>query len=339
MSDTRQIVAMLQSRAEGDDDQFYSIALQVAASAARQGHRRTAEDIRSAVDEARSASPASHSSVVVPFSAPRTSLEGLLELRQPRVRLSDVVLSEKISDRLGTLILQQRYRDRLREHGKTPNRRVLFVGPPGTGKTMAAEALAGELHIPFCIIRLEPLIARYVGETVAKLRLVFNETLKRRAVYFFDGFDAIGSKRTATNDVGEMRRALSSFLVFLAVQTSVDSLIISAMNHSELLDSELTRRFDDILGFSHPSKGDICTIIKSYIRPLKYRRMKWDVIVDSAIGLSQSEIARATEEAVKLAILSDSPDVSTDALIEGLRQRHEMNSAFHGATQSSGGEP
>ena len=112
MSNTRQIVAMLRSRAEGDDDQFYSIALQVAASAARQGHRQTAEDIRSAVDEARSA-PQSHSSAVVPFSAPRASLDGLLEPRQARVRLSDVVLSERVSDRLSTLVLQQRCRDRL----------------------------------------------------------------------------------------------------------------------------------------------------------------------------------------------------------------------------------
>ncbi len=324
---------MLRSRAEGDDEQFYSIALQVAASAARQGHRQTAEDIRSAVDEARSA-PGSHSSVVVPFSAPRVALEGLLELRQARVRLSDVVLSERISDRLGTLVLQQRCRDRLREHGKTPNRRVLFVGPSGTGKTMTAEALAGDLHIPFYIIRLESLITRYMGETAAKLRLVFNETLKRRAVYFFDEFDAIGSKRTATNDVGEMRRVLNSFLIFLEEQTAVDSLIISATNHSELLDPALTRRFDEILEFPHPSREDIRRIIKSYLRPLKYPKMKWNVIIESAVGLSQSEIARATEEAVKLAILSESPDVSTDDLAGRLRQRQEMTSAFHASNRT-----
>lgn len=326
---------MLRSRAEGDDDQFYSIALQVAASAARQGHRQTAEDIRSAVDEARAA-PESHSSVVVPFSAPRAALEGLLELRQARVRLTDVVLSETISDRLGTLVLQQRCRDRLREYGKTPNRRILFVGPSGTGKTMTAEALAGDLHIPFYLIRLESLITRYMGETAAKLRLIFNETLKRRGVYFFDEFDAIGSRRTATNDVGEMRRVLNSFLIFLEEQTFVDSLIISATNHSELLDPALTRRFDDILEFLHPSKEGIRAIIKSYLRPLKHPRMKWNVIIDSAAGLSQSEIARATEEAVKVAILSDSTEVNTDELADRLRQRQGMNRAFHASNQTSG---
>ena len=328
---------MLHSRAEGDDEQFYSIALQVAASAARQGHRQTAEHIRSAVDEARSAS-GPRSSVVVPFSAPRASLDGLLELRQTRVRLSDVVLSESVAERLDTLVLQQRCRDRLREYGKTPNRRVLFVGPSGTGKTMTAEALAGDLHIPFYIIRLEALISRYMGETAAKMRLIFNESLKRRGVYLFDEFDAIGAKRTATNDVGEMRRVLNSFLIFLEEQTTVDSLIISATNHSDLLDPALTRRFDDILEFSYPSTEAIRTIVKSYIRPLRYPRIKWDVIIKSAHGLSQSEIARATEEAVKSTILSGTSTLSTKDLSDRLQQRMRMNNALRSSNLKGGTE-
>lgn len=328
---------MLHSHSEGDDQQFYSIALQVAASAARQGHRQTADQIRSAVDEARSGS-GSRSSVVVPFSAPRASLDGLLELRQTRMRLSDVVLSERVADRLDTLVLQQRCRDRLREYGKVPNRRVLFVGPPGTGKTMTAEALAGDLHIPFYIIRLEALITRYMGETAAKLRLIFNESLKRRAVYLFDEFDAIGAKRTATNDVGEMRRVLNSFLMFLEEQTTVDSLIISATNHSELLDRALTRRFDDILEFSHPSTEAIRTIVKSHIRPVRYPKIKWSVIIESAHGLSQSEIAQATEEAVKSAILSRDSTISTEELAGRLQQRKRMSNAFRSSNSKGGTE-
>lgn len=328
---------MLHSRAEGDDEEFYSIALQVAASAARQGHRQTADQIRSAVDEARSASEP-RSSVVVPFSAPRASLDGLLDLRQSRVRLSDVVLSESVAERLDTLVLQQRCRDRLREYGKTPIRRVLFVGPSGTGKTMTAEALAGDLHIPFYIIRLEALITRYMGEAAAKLRLIFNESLKRRGVYLFDEFDAIGAKRTATNDVGEMRRVSNSFLIFLEEQTTVDSLIISATNHSDLLDPALTRRFDDILEFSHPSAEAIRAIVKSYIRPLKYPRIKWGAIIKSAHGLSQSEIARATEEAVKSTILSGTSTVSTKDLSDRLQQRRRMNNAFRSSNLKGGTE-
>ena len=319
---------MLKSRADGDEDQFYSIALQVAAAEARQGRRQIAEEIREAVDEARSAR-GTKSSVAVPFAAPRGDLEGLLELRETRLTLADVILSKDLSDRLNALLLQQRKRDWLREYGKTPNRKVLFVGPPGAGKTLTAEALAGELRLPFYIIRLEALITRYMGETAAKLRLIFNETLKRRAVYFFDEFDAVGGKRSAANDVAEMRRVLNSFLLFLEESCAVDSLIVGATNHSELLDRALTRRFDEVLEFSLPTDDEIKAVIKSHIRPMKYPNMGWKSVINAAQGLSQAEIARATEEAVKMAILSERSVIKTIDLTERLNERQMMVAAFN----------
>ena len=145
MSNAKQILAMLRSQAEGDEEQFFSIALQVAAGEARQGHRATAEEIRSAVDAAR-AQRGTRSSVPISFSRPRGDLDSLLDLREPSIRLADVILSSDIKGHLDTVVLQQRRRDWLREHGKTPSRRLLFAGPPGSGKTEPAEALAGELR-------------------------------------------------------------------------------------------------------------------------------------------------------------------------------------------------
>ena len=207
MSNAKQILAMLRSRAEGDDERFYSIALQIAASEARQGHRTTAEELRAAVDEARG-KVSRGASVAIPFSKPRGDLESLIDLKPAKLRLADVVLDSALYKRLQDIVRQQQKREWLREHGKTPNRRVLFVGPPGSGKTMTAEALAGELKLPLFVIRLESLITRFMGETASKLRLVFDETLRHRGVYLFDEFDAIGGRRNATNDVAEMRRVL-----------------------------------------------------------------------------------------------------------------------------------
>ena len=327
MSSTKHILAMLHSRAEGDEDQFYSIALQVAAAEARKGHRQAANEIRAAVDKARS-TRATGSPVVVPFAAPRGDLEGLLELRQARRRLTDVIVPGDLSRRLTTLLLQQRERDQLREYGKTPNRRILFVGPPGVGKTLTAESLAAELHIPFYIIRLDALITRFMGETAAKLRLIFNETMKQRAVYLFDEFDSVGGKRTAHNDVAEMRRVLSSFLLFLEESSAVDSLIVGATNHSEILDRALTRRFDDILEFSLPTDEEIRSVVKLNIRPMQYPRIAWSTVVKAAKGLSQAEVARATEEAVKTAILMEMAVITTSDLTVRLRERQSMSAAF-----------
>ena len=327
MSNTKQILAMLRSRAEGDEESFFSIALQVAAAEARQGHRQIAEELRTEVDKAR-AKTSRGASVAIPFSSPRGSLEGLLELRQPRFNLKDVVLNEKLIARINDVLRQQRKRDWLREHGKTPNRRLLFVGPPGSGKTMSAEALAGELHLPMFVIRLESMITRYMGETAAKLRLIFDETAKRRAVYLFDEFDAVGGHRTATNDVAEMRRVLNSFLQFMEESNATDSVVICSTNHPRLLDRALLRRYDQVLEFDAPTAEQVRKLIATNLGAMKITKPSWKKIVEAAQGLSQSEIVRATDDVVKTAILDERSHLSTENLLERLHERHAMRSAF-----------
>lgn len=80
---------------------------------------------------------------------------------------------------------------------------------------MTAAVLAGELSLPLFSVLLDGLITKFLGETAAKLRLVFDAMTKTRGVYFFDEFDAIGSQRATANDVGEVRRVLNSFLQFV----------------------------------------------------------------------------------------------------------------------------
>jgi SpoVK/Ycf46/Vps4 family AAA+-type ATPase len=327
VSNVKQILAMLRSRAEGDEDAFFSIALQVAASEARQGRRETAQEMRAEIDKAR-ARGSRGASVAIPFAHPRGSLEGLLEMREARYKLKDVVLGDQLVARFGDILRQQRKRDWLREHGKIPNRRILFVGPPGSGKTMSAEALAGELHLPLFIIRLEGLITRYMGETAAKLRLIFDETAKHRGVYLFDEFDAVGGQRTATNDVAEMRRVLNSFLQFMEEGNSTDSVIICSTNHPSLLDRALLRRYDQVLEFDAPTPSQIQQLITANIGPMKLTHSAWTTIIQSAEGLSQSEIVRAIDDAVKTAILDERTLLGTTDIVDRLKERHAMRLAF-----------
>jgi SpoVK/Ycf46/Vps4 family AAA+-type ATPase len=327
VSNAKAILALLRSRAEGDDDAFFSIALQIAAAEARQGRRSTADELRQEIEKAR-AREARGSSVPIPFAHPRGSLEGLLEMRDPRYKLKDVVLNERLMARFSDILRQQRRRDWLREHGKTPNRRLLFVGPPGSGKTMSAEAVAGELHLPLFIIRLEGLITRYMGETAAKLRLIFDETAKRRGAYLFDEFDAVGGQRTAMNDVAEMRRVLNSFLQFMEEGNSTDSVIICSTNHPSLLDRALLRRYDQVLEFDAPTSAQIRQLINANIAPMKAAAPKWKQIIHAAEGLSQSEIVRAADDAVKMAILDERRSLSTEDIVDRLQERHAMRTAF-----------
>ena len=327
VSNAKQILAMLRSRAEGDEDAFFSIALQVAAAEARQGRRETAQEMREEINKAR-ARYSRGASVPIAFATPRGNLEGLLEMRAARFKLKDVILDERLLARFSDILRQQRKRDWLREYGKVPNRRILFIGPPGSGKTMSAEALAGELSLPLFIIRLEGLITRYMGETAAKLRLVFDETARRRGVYLFDEFDAVGGQRTATNDVAEMRRVLNSFLQFMEEPTSTDSVIICSTNHPSLLDRALLRRYDQVLEFDTPTADQIKQLIVSNVGPMKLVRPTWNKIIDAAEGLSQSEVVRAADDAVKTAILDERKELTTENILERLHERRSMRTAF-----------
>ena len=327
MSNSKQILAMLKCRASGDDELFYSIALQVAASEARQGRKTTATQIREAVQAARSGDTHAQG-VAIPFGTPKGDLADLVELRKPRFKLAQVVLSEEIRGRLEELTREQLRRDWLREHGKVPNKRVLFVGPPGSGKTMTAGALAHELKIPHYVIRLESLITRYMGETAGKVRMVFDEIARRRGVYLFDEFDAVGGNRGAANDVAEMRRVLNTFLQLIEEENATDSLVVCATNHPSLLDRALLRRFDLVLEFTLPTAEQVRSLIISNIRPLKHPDIAWKKVCQAAEDLSQSEICRGVEDAVKAAILDERNSVTTEDLSHRLNQRTSMRDAF-----------
>src|SRR5262249_3287120 len=157
--------------------------------------------LRKIIDEAK-ARGMNRRSKPTPVVQPRGELSAILSARYPDSRLSEMVLEPEVRSRLERVLLEQRQRDRLRARGLAPRRRLLLLGPPGTGKTMTAAALAGELHLPLFTILLEGLITKYMGETAAKLRLVFDALEETRGVYLFDEFDAIGARRTADNDVG-----------------------------------------------------------------------------------------------------------------------------------------
>ena len=127
---------------------------------------------------------------------------------------------------------------------------------------MTASVLAGELGLPLLQVRLDGLITKYVGETAARLRQVFDSTRRTRGVYLFDEFDAIGSHRDIANDVGEIRRVLNSFLHMIEHERS-HSLVVAATNHVEILDPALFRRLDDVLYYELPDEAEITKLLKT----------------------------------------------------------------------------
>jgi SpoVK/Ycf46/Vps4 family AAA+-type ATPase len=322
MATARHIIALLSSHNQRDEEQFLSIALQVAAGEARQGRKDIADELKRLVDTARKSKISTteqllraDSAVAIPISRPRGDLKDLLTTSYPKTRFNDVVLADSIRSRLDRVANQQRNRERLREYSQRPS-----------SKTLTASACAGELHLPLFSIRLDSIITRFMGETSAKLRLVFDQIASVRGVYLFDEFDAIGSSRTAENDVGEMRRVLNSFLQFLEENNSTDSLIIASTNHPEILDKALFRRFDDILEYLPPDRAAVEAIIDTRLGAFRPTRISWTKIFTSCIGLSQADLVRAVDEVIKEAILTSSKRITSDGLLQALNERQEIKS-------------
>lgn len=319
MATADQLKALVRSHGEGDDSRFYSVAMQVAAQAARKGHNRLAQELRDLVDEAREQAQ-TRAGAPVPVVRPSGELAGLLAASYPDTRLSDMVLHEPVHAQIDRLLVEQQRRDQLRHRGFEPVRKVLLVGPPGTGKTMAASAIAGELGLPLFESRLDGLITKFMGETASKLRLVFDAIADTRGVYFFDEVDAVASDRLAGNDVGEIRRVLNSFLQFLEQDTS-DSLILAATNHPQLLDIAVFRRFESVVHFTLPEQEEVRTLIKNRLSTMSLRGIGWSKVMAAVEGLSHADISLACDKAAKDAILQGQTTVETQALVAALADR------------------
>lgn len=314
-----QLKALLQSHSEGDDQRFYSVAMQLAAHEAQLGHGKLAEELRALIDKAKKQRSTKNP---IPICRPRGELADLLTVTFPKSRLTDMILEENLSRQIQKVIREQRYDAEIRSHGLSPSRKLLLVGPPGTGKTMSAAVLAGELGYPLCQVRLDGLITKYMGETAAKLRQIFDATDHTRGVYFFDEFDAIGSQRGMINDVGEIRRVVNSFLLMIEQDTS-HSLIIAATNHPGILDHALFRRFDDVLNYSLPDKEQIAALLKARLTQAA-KDISWQHMADLAEGLSYAEVSRAGEEALKHMLINRGKHITESEVGNMLLERKNI---------------
>lgn len=325
MATNDQLKALVKSHADGDDPQFYAVAMQVAAKAARTGQSKFAQELRDLIDDLRKRNIApSHVASIVPVAQPRGELGSLLSVSYPDARLGDLVLSADLAQHLQQVLLEQRQRDTLARHGLHPARRLLLVGPPGTGKTSTARVISGELGLPLFAIRLDRIITKFMGETAAKLRLIFDALVETRGVYLFDEVDALAGDRAAANDVGEIRRVLNSFLQFLEEDTS-ESVIVAATNNPQLLDNALFRRFDTVMDFELPDDASLQAVIKNRLASFHTGNLSWPRVIAAARGLSHAEVATAAENAAKRTVLAGRTRILTSDLVSALKERPRVN--------------
>lgn len=255
-----------------------------------------------------------------PVKIPKDAERGLplLEVHRPTRVFEDLVLSSEVHDVLEQTLIEQSRRDLLGSYGLKPISRLLFFGPPGCGKTVTAEALAGELGLHWVRIRFDGVVSSYLGETAANLRKVFEFLEENRYVALFDEVDALAKDRDDPGDHGELKRVVNAFLSMLD-SYSGPSILIAATNHERLLDSALWRRFDEIVRFVPPSQIQIAHLFAVKLRGMRHDLPLHDEgFLGAFEGMSHADIERVILRAVKSVILRGQTRLDQSTILEAL---------------------
>jgi len=183
----------------------------------------------------------------------------------------------RLDDFFKALSNYSKFAEKLKSTNLFPNLTLLLYGPPGTGKTSLTRAYAKEYKINLCVVESDRLVSSLLGETVDNIRKVVETAVdiaKENGpfILFFDEIDAIGSERSNVHEVGEIKRAVISFLQTIdrISYEGVPLAIIGATNHQQQLDSAIWRRFTFHLEFDFPGLELREEIIKSFIERIRF---------------------------------------------------------------------
>lgn len=305
----------------GRDEAFRSVVEQIIGEEERKNNRVLARSLRTSLDHLGEGAKSGAMARLLPFP---DEAGDFIRRVEPQREPSDLLLTHENTELFAGIIAEYRQADRLRRHGLDIRSKLLLCGPPGTGKTMCAEVFAGQLGLPFFHVRLDSLISSYLGETASNIRKTFEFARRQPCVLFFDEFDALARSREDANDTGELRRVVNSLLMFIE-QIEPGGFLIAATNLAGQLDPAIWRRFDEVVWFDLPDAKMIDAYLGHAFRNV---RCAFDVgsYADRLAGASYAELARLSEQAIKLSILDGNRGVAERHFRSALRNADRRKS-------------
>ena len=304
MANGKLLRQLIRSGAEGDLDAFRGAAKRVIEEERQKHHHLLANDLENILDGRRVA-PASQALRGLVKTIPQDRERGmpLLSLHEPARRLEDVVLSPQNLSLVNEILREHNREEVLKAHGLRPSDRLLFCGPPGCGKTLTAEVIAGELGRPFAVVRTDSVVSSFLGETAANLRRVFDFVSASPLVALFDEFDALGKEREDASEHGELRRVVNAVLQMLDAYGG-RSLIVAATNHEGLLDSAIWRRFEEVLYLKPPTPAQLCRLLTAKLRGVRHEFDVREVVDRNWFkDAAHADVERVVRRAIKEMVL------------------------------------
>jgi SpoVK/Ycf46/Vps4 family AAA+-type ATPase len=238
-----------------------------------------------------------------------------------RQNLKDLVLTGEQENEIEKIAKAIQYRDYLKRIGLREIGKLLFVGPPGTGKTSVARALSGKLGIPIVEVKLSQIADQYLGETAKNIDRVFELAKKLNpCILFIDEFDFVAKAR-ATDEHAALKRAVNTLLKAIDEISLVEHgvLLIGATNHPTILDHAAWRRFDEIVEFTLPDKDMRKKILDIVVRDIE-GSFDTGEIASKTEGYSGSDLRMIVREAVLNGLITERTILTQEDLLRGITE-------------------
>jgi AAA+ superfamily predicted ATPase len=254
----------------------------------------------------------------------------LVDVRAPEeveLTLDDIVLTGEQEGEIHKIVKAIEHREYLAEIGLREIGKLLFVGPPGTGKTSVARALARKLDLPVVEVKLSMITSQYLGETAKNVEKTF-EVAKRLApcILFIDEFDFVAKTR-ASDEHAAIKRAVNTLLKNIDEVSLINDevLLIGATNHPDQLDAAAWRRFDEIVNFPKPDGSMRADILKVVTREMDILDFDPEGLAEITEGLTGSDLRLVLREAVLDALTEERTTLTQADLVDAVEDFEERD--------------
>lgn len=326
MANGKLLRQLIKAGLQGDHESFRAASTEVISEERSKKHHLLANDLeRLLYAEYGGPGPGARKlqlATVVPTS--KDNGLALIEER-PAIRdQKDIVLSDTTGSALDEILQEHNRADVLRSYGLQPARKLLFFGPPGCGKSLAAEVIASSLSLPLVLVRLDSLISSFLGETASNLRKVFDYFAQYPVVGLFDEFDALTKDRGDSADHGELKRSVNAVLQMMDGYRG-PSILIATTNYESLLDKAVWRRFDEAIKFEMPNVEQIKRLLAMKLSGVRRNFEPSDTSIATLFkGMAHADIERVLRRAVKDMVLTGREFLEKTHLDAALAREHKL---------------